>query len=179
MIILQVLLIVFCLVILLLLLVLITPFVLYINTNTDIYYVKLTALAKVRLLLPGGQPLIHIRVLFLNFTLDPLKTRKKKKKKPKAKIRKPSGKKSVLKSMTAGRKMVHQIFRSSKIELQAEFDTGDVIRNAFLIPVSFLVNGDDISFSVNNNGINNIMIRIQNRLIVLLILFIRFRIRRR
>ncbi len=165
------------LIVLVLLLVLITPLVLYINTNDNTYYVKLKGVTKVQLMFGENAFWIHIRIFFVPFRIDPLKPRKKKKKEADEKPG-PVKKKRKIRSLTALKKMTREMFRSFRIELRVRIDTGDVIGNAWLVPAFTLINRETIHLTVNNAGKNDLELRLQNRLLVMLIIFIRYRIRR-
>lgn len=177
MIILKILLIILAVLLLLALWILVVPVVLYINTERNVYYLKLVSIAKACLIFNENDLYIRIRVFFMSFSINPLKLSKKKKKEKEKekKKKKPSSKKKIGKSFNAGRKMIAEFFRSFKIrEFYVEIDTGDVIKNAYLYPVSSIIPHDKLEFSVNNNGTNIARINIQNRLINFLYIFLRF-----
>lgn len=177
MIIMKILLIILAVLLLLSLWILVVPIVFYINTERNVYYIKLVSIAKAGLIFNKNDLYIRIRIFFMSFNIDPFKLSKKKKKEKEKekKKKKPSAKKEIGKSFRAGRKMIAEFFRSFKIrEFYIEIDTGDVIKNAYLFPVSSFITNDKIQFSVNNDGVNLARVKIQNRLINFLIMFLRF-----
>ncbi len=180
MVLLQIIFILFCLVLLLVMWILLAPLVVHIDTGSGTYFVELVTLARARLLLPGEDLFkIRMRVFFVHFTIDPFRSRKKKKKKEKTgpERKKPERKKRI--SIRSGKKFVGEMMRSFDAELIGEIDTGDVIINAWLVPAFIFLNSEGFRVSVNNNGINTIRVKLCNRLITMLYLFIKFRMRNR
>lgn len=71
-------------------------------------------------------------------------------------------------------KKVIKVIKSFKIkELFLNIDTGDVIYNAYLYPLFYFLGGHNRSLFVNYSGEVQFKVTIQNRLINMLIAFIK------
>ncbi len=178
MIVLQIISVILCLVAFLVLWILVAPFVIIIDTVNERYLVKLVTFGSAELLLREDVIKIVIRVLFLRFSIDPFKPRKKKAGIKKEKPGKPAKKKPFFRSLRSGRKFIIQMIRSFRAELEAEVDTGDVITNAYLFPAAVFLNRENIHISVNNSGVNNFRLELRNRMIIVLFILIRYKISR-
>ncbi|HYW95275.1 MAG TPA: hypothetical protein VE870_06800 [Bacteroidales bacterium] len=180
MIILQVIFILFCLVVLLVLWILLAPLVLFIDSGNGTYYMELVSLAKARLVFDDDLFKIRMRIFFIHFNIDPFKPSKKKKEKEKKEKKKPAKKKkSIGGSMAAGKKFITEMIRSFSGDLRADIDTGNVITNAYLVPAFVFLNREGFRLRINYTGTNTIRASLQNRLIIMLFIFIKFRIRSR
>jgi hypothetical protein len=188
MIILYILLAVFALLLLLFLWAILTSFILYINTEQNIYYLKLTSIVKIQLLFDEELFLFRLRIFFLNFKFNPLKFYKKKKikaekeekegKEEKEDKDKPDRKRKKKRMFTfsQARRMVRDIIRSFNVKvLKAEIDSGDVVTNAYLVPAFVFANRNNINLSANNSGLNSLELKLQNRIIKLLYIFLKYR----
>lgn len=159
--------------------VIMTSLILYINTDQNMYYLKLTSIAKIQLIFDEKLFLFRLRIFFLNFNIDPFKFSKKKKRK---KEFKPEMKKRKSHRFTfsQGRKLVIDIIASFKIKrLSVEIDSGDVVTNAWLVPAFIFANRSNIHLSVNNSGLNSFELKLQNRIIKLLYIFLKFLIHKK
>jgi hypothetical protein len=160
--------------------VILTSFVLYINTEQNIYYLKLTSIVKVQLLFDEELFLFRLRVFFLSFKINPLKSFKKKKSKEEnedkpVRKRKKSRKKRMF-TFSQWRRMATDILRSFKIKvLKAEIDSGDVVTNAYLVPAFVFANRNNINLSASNSGSNSLELELQNRIIILLYIILKYR----
>jgi len=80
MIVINIFLIILAILLLIILWILLVPFVLYINTEQRIYYLRLVTIAKAQFFFNESIFYIRIRLLFMSFKIDPLELSKKKKK---------------------------------------------------------------------------------------------------
>lgn len=145
--------------------VLFTPIILFIDTNTNEYYIQLKGLAKASL-----EPIkiellrVKLNVLFMTFYLYPLKYKWTKKR--------INNKKTFNKQLISFNKII-RIIKSFKVKkLLLKIDTGDPIINAKLYPVFSLLNYSTGNFSVNFKNKNQLALHIENRPIDLIKSFI-------
>lgn len=137
---------------------LLVPIVLYVDTITDQYYLRLKGFAKATF--EGNkEELIHVRlkVLFLNFSFYPLRTSSFKIKKTKeAKVKKSQKK--------IGYRNGIRLLKSFQIKrFLLNIDTGNCIANAKLYPLFAFLNYRIGGFNVNFEGKNQLVLHIQNR----------------
>lgn len=155
----------FLLLFLLIVYALLVPIDLFINTNTNQYYVQIRGFAKVSIEKDNVEIIrIKLRMFFMNFYLYPLKYtgfKEKKKIDKKHKIKRKFGLKKGL-----------QIFKSFKIKrFNLEIDTGDYTLNAKLYPVFVFLNYNVGHFKVNFEDRNQLVLHLQNRPINIIKLF--------
>lgn len=155
---------------LLILYLLLAPIVLFIDTATNQYYVRLKGLAKLNIE-PDEKELLRIKlkIFFLSFYFYPLKKIGSSKSK---KTVKPTSRKSG-KRIGFGKSM--RVLRSFKVKrLLLNIDTGDCIWNAKLYPIFALLNYNIGEFSINFEGRNQLALQLQNRPINIIRSFINF-----
>lgn len=139
--------------------------ILFIDTDTNEYYVQIKGLAKVSLE-PIKVELLRVKLttLFMTFYFYPLKYKWPKKKKKEQK--------SSHKQLLSFTKII-RILKSFKVKkLLLKIDTGDPILNAKLYPIFSLLNYSIGNFSVNFKNKNRLALHIENRPIYLIKSFI-------
>jgi hypothetical protein len=141
------------------------PIILFIDTNTNEYYVQLKGLAKASL-----EPIkiellrVKLNVLFMTFYFYPLKYKWIKKKK---KAKKPFNKQLI------SFNKITRIIKSFKVKrFLLKIDTGDPIINAKLYPIFSLLNYSVGNFNVNFKNKNQLALHLENRPIDLIKSFI-------
>ncbi len=149
---------------------LLMPIILSINTQKNEYYIQLKGLAKANIE-PDEKEIIRIRlkVFFMTFYFFPIeeyykreRVKKLKPKKHKTKSRKHFG-------LSKGLK----VLKTFKIkQFVIDIDTGNVITNAKLYPAFAFLNYHIGGFNVNFQGRNQLAVRLQNRPIDIIKLFI-------
>jgi len=148
------------------------PIILFVDTQTNEYYVQLRGLAKARIQADKKEVFkIKMKVLFLNFKFYPLR-----KKKPSAKSKKIKkyNKKNSIKRIEF--KKYLRMLRTFKIKrLFINIDTGDCISNAKLFPLFAFLNQTKASFNVNFEGRNQMVLHMQNRPINIIKSFVQFK----
>jgi hypothetical protein len=139
---------------------LLVPVVLFINTNTNEYYVQIKGFIKGNIEADKKELFrIKIKVFFFNFSIYPLKKTKKinKDNKPNNNELKKNKKRM---SFKAGLRLLKS-FKIKKLRLN--IDTGDCITNAKLYPLFAFLNFKVGGFNINFNGENQLVLKIQNR----------------
>ena len=139
--------------------------ILFVDTDTNEYYLQIKGLAKASLE-PIKIELLRVKltILFMTFYFYPLKYNWSKKKKKQQK--------KINKQLVSFNKIIH-ILKSFKVKkLQLKIDTGDPILNAKLCPLFTLLNYSTGSFSVNFKNKNRLALHIENRPIDLIKSFI-------
>lgn len=151
---------------------LLMPIILFIDTQTNEYYIQLRGLAKASIQADKKEVLkVKMKVLFLNFKFYPLK-RKKTDTKTK-KIKKYNTKNS---SKSVKFRKFIRLLKTFKIKrLFINIDTGDCISNAKLFPLFAFLNQTKGSFKVNFEGRNRMVLHMQNRPINIVKSFIHFK----
>ncbi|MEZ5197846.1 MAG: hypothetical protein R2764_16110 [Bacteroidales bacterium] len=143
---------------------------LYIRVSTvnNTYTVGLKGFFKISLL-PDEKEYIIIRIRIVGFNsvfypLKPIEKKTRKKKKKKIKVRK--NKMTGLFVFRYFLKLAISAIRSWKIKsLKINIDTGDVIKNAYLIPIFVGVNvKKNINFTVNYQSEMNLEVDVENNL---------------
>mgnify|MGYP001823335250 CR=1 FL=1 len=147
------------------------PIVLFIDTQTEQYYVRLGALAKASVEADETEiVLIKLKIAFLRFTFYPLRVKEKPKDKM-SKVKR-SPRKRGMKGYKAIR-MGTRVMRTFTVKrLLVDIDTGDCISNAKLYPVAALLNYKIGGFHVNFEGRNRLALHLQNRPIYMIRSFI-------
>lgn len=144
------------------------PVVLYLNTITDQYYLKVKGLVRVGVEQDPDQWVrIVIRLLFLRFTIYPL--RRKDSGRARDSGEAPRGKKR--KKMNF--KKAIRLLKSFKVRrFWLDIDTGNCMTNARLFPAFALLNHRGGNFHVNFQGRNQLVLELQNRPIYIIKSFI-------
>ena len=149
---------------------LLVPIILFINTQTNEYYIQLRGLAKASIQTDKKEILkVKIKVLFMNYNFYPLKRKKT------------STKSKKIKKYNNGRKKFEfrkylRMLRTFKIKrLFINIDTGDCISNAKLFPLFTFLNQTKGNFKVNFEGRNQMVLHMQNRPINIIKSFIQFK----
>jgi len=151
--------------------ILLIPIVLYIDTKTEQYYVRLGALAKASVEAHETEIiLIKLKVAFLRFNFYPLRAKEKPKDK-KARVKQNTHKRSV-KGYRVFRKGLRLLRTFTIKRLLVDIDTGDCISNAKLYPVAALLNYRWGDFHVNFEGRNRLALHLENRPIYMIRSFI-------
>lgn len=149
---------------------LLMPIILSIDTATNEYFIQLKGLAKAYIE-PHEEEIIRIKlnIFFMRFYFFPIdeiikrnKAKKLKPKKHKTKRRKHLG-------MSKGLKVL-KTFKVNQFAI--DMDTGDVIQNAKLYPAFAFFNYYKGGFNINFEGRNRLVVRLQNRPIDIIKLFI-------
>lgn len=144
----------------------------WVNTVSNTYTVGLKGYFKISLLPDDDEYIIiRIRILGFNSVFYPFKpiekkTRKKKKKKSKKKVKVRKNKMTGLFIFRLILKLAISAIQSWKIKsLKINIDTGDVIKNAYLIPIFVGVNvKKNINFTVNYQSEINLEVDVENNL---------------
>ena len=167
--------IIFLLVLLIVVYLLLMPIVLSIDTVRNEYYVQLRGLLKA-FIEPHEDAIIRIRIrlFFFNFYYSPIDEyyKHKRKKKLKQKIDK------VTKYKTKSRKRLSfikglKILRTFKVkQFYLNVDSGNVITNAKLYPAFSFFNYYLGGFNINFIGQNQLVLRLQNRPLDIIKIFI-------
>ena len=149
---------------------LLMPIVLSINTTKNDYYIQLKGLAKANIEAHEEELIrIKLKIFFMTFYFYPIeeyyKRKRVKKLKPKnhkSKSRKHFGFSKVLK-----------LLKSFKVKrFSIDIDTGNVITNAKLYPAFAFMNYHIGGFNINFQGRNHLVVRLQNRPIDIIKVFI-------
>ncbi|NER15741.1 hypothetical protein [Spongiivirga citrea] len=144
------------LLLLLIIVLLLVPVIVYINTDTNQYYIKLQGLAKASIQEDSKELiLVKVQLPFYHFYFYPL-TKKNGRKKKKAQKKKSSWNKNL-------KKVIRLItsFRVTKLSL--DLDTGDSITNAKLYPAFALFNFYRSGVRINFEGRNKLILELKNR----------------
>lgn len=153
----------FMLLILLLLIItylLLVSIVLYIDTSTNQYFIKIKGLAKVSLETDEIEIFkVHLKVLFFNFFFYPLKKIKLERRN---KVKGKTSKKKRFKSVPI--KKILSVINSCKVRrFQLNVDTGDYILNSKLYPIFTFLNYKSGGFHINFQGKNQMVLLMHNR----------------
>lgn len=146
------------LVVLLALWLLLVPIQIYIDTDTNQYFVGLKGLAKASFE-PDKKELLKVRleVLFFQRCFYPLKLSSKPKKSSKIKKKKTRPRRTNLRKAVR----VLQSFEVKRFAL--DMDTGDYVANAKMYPIFALLNQYVASFQINFEDRNRLVMDIRNR----------------
>ncbi len=72
------------------------------------------------------------------------------------------------------------MFKTLRLKkFDADIDTGDVIHNAWLIPVFVQFNGRNVNFRVNYQGVVSIVLILENSIFRILVILMKFLYRNR
>jgi hypothetical protein len=184
----MVLLIIFAIILLFIAWVLFVPFRFYIDTTINRYYFEWSGLIKVNFI-PDEIEIffIKVKVPFYHFVIYPIRKLineeiEKKEKKKSKKDEESKKKKSLLRRIN--KKEVRRIKLFSKLgwkvfkalrmkKLDVNIDTGDVIYNAWLIPVFVALNGNRSNLRVNYQGIVSIVLLFEHSVFRILVILIK------
>ena len=142
--------------------------ILFIDTSTNQYYLKLQGICKINVFRDETEILkLQLHLLFFYFNFYPLNSSKKKKRNP--------GKKKKKSRFYLTYKQAYYLIKSFKVKhFYLDLDTGDCITNAKLYPIFSLLNYRAGYFSINFNDRNKLVLNIQNRPIYIIKSFINF-----
>ncbi len=149
---------------------LLMPIILSVNTTTNDYYIQLKGLAKANI--EGHEEeliRIKLKVFFMTFYFFPINEYYKRKRIKKLKPKKHKTKSRKRFGLLKGLKVLNS-FKVKKFTL--DLDTGDVITNAKLYPAFALLNYHLGGFNINFEGRNQLAVRLQNRPIDIIKIFI-------
>lgn len=154
------------------------PLFLYINTSEQNYSVGLKGFFKLKIISDETELLyFQISIFFYQFDFYPFKKKEKEdKKKLKIKTKKPKKKWKVMSFRTLWLilKISWSVKNSFKIKkLYLNFDSNDVIKNAYLIPVFVNINCNNINLNVNYQQDFEMIVRIENNIFRILVVTIR------
>lgn len=159
-------LIIFGIILLFLCWILLAPLFVFISTSESRYEAGLRGILTASLKFNGVDiPEVNIKVFFIKFNIPIFKPRDKKeeeksKKRVKKKKKKLSGKK-----IHFFIKLGWKILKSFKIkQLKLNIDTGDVINNAYLVPVFSMVYKERIKLSINYKNQNELILHFENNI---------------
>jgi len=158
-----------CALILLVIYILLVPIIIFIDTNTNQYYIHLKSLAKISI--EGNEESlikIKLKLFFLNFNFFPLRKNKKYIKKEHLKKRNSKTSRNRISAKTSIR-----LLKTFKVKhFVLNIDTGDCIYNAKLYPIFALLNYRIGHFKINFIGNNQLKLHLENRPIYILKSFI-------
>ncbi len=149
---------------------LLVPIILSINTQKNDYYIQLKGLAKANFE-PHEEELLRIKlkVFFMTFYFYPIDEYYKRKRVKKLKSKKHKTKSRKRLSLYKGL----QVLKTFKVkQFVIDMDTGDVVKNAKLYPAFAFLNYHVGGFNINFQGRNQLAVRLQNRPIDIIKLFI-------
>ena len=149
---------------------LLVPIILSINTQKNDYYIQLKGLAKANFE-PHEEELLRIKlkVFFMTFYFYPIDEYYKRKRVKKLKSKKHKIKSRKHLSLKKGL----QVLKTFKVkQFVIDMDTGDVVKNAKLYPAFAFLNYHVGGFNINFQGRNQLAVRLQNRPIDIIKLFI-------
>lgn len=149
---------------------LLMPIILFIDTEKNEYYIQAKGLAKANIE-PHQEEIIQVKlnVLFMKFYFFPLDEYYKRKRTKKLKPKKTKSKSKKRLNVNKGLQFLKS-FRVKHFEL--DLDTGDVVRNAKLYPAFAFLNYYRGGFNINFEGRNKLAVKIQNRPIDIIKVFI-------
>jgi len=163
---------------------LLAPLYLYISTSESRYEAGLTGIFKVMVMVgDDGLPELLGKFFFISFKI-PVYTLVKKKPKEASQTKKEKKKKKAMKMNRKRIKIVMtlmwKVVRSFRLrQLKLNIDTGDVIRNAYLIPVFSIAYRNNINLSVNYEDKNEFILHFDNTIGRMLIETLRVFIKRK
>ena len=150
---------------------LLMPIVLSIDTEKNEYFIQFKGLAKAHFE-SHEEELIRIKlnIFFMNFYFFPIEEYHKRKQK---KINQKKQKPKKTKGLKFNKYNVWLLIKSFQIKhFEMHLDTGNVITNAKLYPAFSLLNYYQGGFNINFVGYNKLFVRLQNRPIDILKIFI-------
>lgn len=143
---------------------LLAPLYLYVSTPESRYEAGLTGVFKVRIVTDErGLPQVVANLLFFSFRVPLFQFRTKEKKGLKTKAKKKKARRMTRKRIRLIMRIIWKIIRSFRLkQLKLNIDTGDVIRNAYLIPVFSFAYRENIRLSVNYESRNEFILHFEN-----------------
>ncbi len=148
------------------------PVILFVNTDTSTYSLRIPGIFKLALI--SDEDLFHlrVRVLFIPFRIDPLKYAGRNSDRIK-RINKP-GTGNLMYRLTA----MNEIRKSFSLKfLYMDIDTGDCMYNSFLVPVLMAVRTEKWQLYVNYEERISLRLDLRNRLASLLWIGIKYQYR--
>lgn len=138
---------------------LLAPIYIYINTQTNQYYIQLLGLAKANFEKDDAELFrIRLNILFFNFYMYPLK------KKDSNKENKIKNRHSLKSKKRISIRKVYNILKTFKVtQFYINIDTGNYILNAKLYPLFALLNYSTEKFYINFQGQNQLVLLVKNR----------------
>ena len=143
---------------------LLAPLYVYISTSESKFEAGLSGILK--LMVKSGEdglPEVLGRIFFVPFKVPVFRIRDSKVKAGTPKKKKKMARKLTRKRIRLVLKIVWQIIKSFKLkQLKLNIDTGDVIRNAYLVPVFAVAYRENIRLSVNYEEQNEFLLHFEN-----------------
>lgn len=149
-----------------------------VNTFKGEYYFQLRKVYRISIIFdPDEIVFINVKVFFINFNIHPLqiitnpKKRRKgeKKKKEKEKEKRAQRIRSLKNTGIFFSRLTWKTVETFKLKkLKLDIDTGNVITNAYLIPIFTIFNGSRTQLSVNYMGQTGLHIAYENSLFLIL-----------
>jgi hypothetical protein len=145
---------------------LLAPVFLYISTTESKYEAGLKGVFKVMIKMDSKEfPYLLGKVFFYSFRIQLFKVKAKKIKAATPRKRRKKMRKLVRKKMRVIMKIVWKVIRSYKLkQLKLNIDTGDVIRNAHLIPVFSIVHQEKVKLAVNYEDKTEFLLHLESSL---------------
>jgi hypothetical protein len=152
---------------------LVVPFRVDVDSEKGLYKAGIPGLFMARAEPVKDLFIIRLKIFFLNYWIDPF-TKKKKIAKSEKEVsedkkakRKNKGRQFKMKGMLRpSLRFLKDIFRAIKLKkLIIDFDTGDDILNAELIPLCYIFSRENRSVMVNFNDFQRVVIQIRARLL--------------
>ncbi len=145
---------------------LLAPIFLYISTTESKYEAGLKGVFKVMIKMDSKElPFLMGKVFFFAFRIPIFKVKAKKTKAATPRKRKKKMRKLVRKRMRVFMKIAWRIIRSYRLKkLKLNIDTGDVIRNAHLIPVFSVVHREKVQLSINYENKTEFLLHLESSL---------------
>ncbi len=160
-----------------LLLVLFTPLIININTEDKLYDVRLKGVLRLHFNFEGSVSQISGTVFLIPFTIRPFKRVRKEDKKSKRGLKNFYDRLSGLSTAPLLIKHILKGLKTFNVKyLRINFDTGDFVRNAQLVPCITYLNSsvENMNLSVNFTGESFAIMMIQNRIYKILIIAIKY-----
>jgi hypothetical protein len=159
-------------IILLFLWVLFAPVILFVNTDTEQYSLRIPGVFKLALIGDEELPRLRLRILFIPFRIDPLKVAGRRTDKTYGLIK--SGKMNLACKMRS----FSELIKSFRIKiLYADIDTGDIVLNSFMVPVLMAIRTRKYQLYVNYEERYSLKLDLRNRLANLLWIGIKYQYR--
>lgn len=150
-----------------------------IDTRNGQYWMQIGSIASVTIIPTEALFDVQLRILFFRKRLDPLalilKRQAKKKPKKQAEQKKASAKKRSKKKRNFRWFLrILAVLRSFRVrQFQVYWDTDDFVWNAYLFPIVYMLTGGKQAIQINFQGKNEADIWMENRLIWMVIAFLR------
>lgn len=150
---------------------LIAPMQLYIDTPRQVFSLRWSKLLETRLIGVDDIPKIQLQIFFWRKEWDVfqlLSSSQKQRKKPSTASQKKPKKRSNrffrMSYKTMFRK-AKQVLRSFEVkQCDVRLDTDDFVRNSYLYPIFYMLNGKNRKLSINYQGEASVQLLVQNRL---------------